>query len=98
MDKYPPLAPLSELSLHGREIHAEDTWACQVDRDHRERWPTKDKVQYDWRCVLCTEHARDRLHWEGDDDHLWRPNQSEETQVVKLSWLVERAKYWGSLW
>lgn len=91
MEEYPPLKSLEEAPLHCAILRGDDYWACSFP----ERPPTENTL-HDWRCYACVRHAEASLATAGDRTVEWYPNAYQHLGVaihVKLSWLIERSKY-----
>ncbi len=84
---YPPLTPLAKFPLHSRDPRGHGIpYACERVESPWEA--------YDWRCPDCVALAEARIAERGDVATVYRDNDEAEEQVVMLSWLVARSRYW----
>ena len=92
---YPPLATLDEKPLHddGAPLPKGEAWACNIPSTDDDE---EISIRFDWRCPNCVGGAKVMMVGMGDCNQTWRPTNDTEPQVVKLSWLIERADYWAN--
>ncbi len=87
-DPYPRLTPLRDYPLHGWSYGGIE-YACRL------KHPEEVEHQaYDWRCPDCVALADAWIKDHGDKGVVYRRDAGSEEEVVLLSWLVARSRYW----
>lgn len=93
---WPPLVNLAQKPLHddGHPLPDGVEWACHIPEEVDDG--EEVSVRFDWRCSNCVGAAKILIIGLGDTDQEWRHTNDSEPQIVKLSWLIERADFWAS--